>query len=346
MLVVLGLILIATGAAQRSLAADRVGPPALTVVGKQLQSAPGKVMRLRGVNIPSLEWGPGDHLLESLRVASEDWGANLIRLPLSQDRWFGHGRESRDAGAGYRQTVREFVHKAAARGCYVILDLHWSDTGTWGANIGQHSMPDDHSAEFWTAAAAAYANHPAVLLGLYNEPHDVSWEVWRNGGKVIEKDVKAPRGRWEYHSPGMQKLLDVCRAQGARNIVVAGGLDWGYDLSGVVAGYALADPTGNGVLYDTHIYPWKKQWDRCVSPAAQKYPVLAGEFGVGSAKEDEPQRWLSRALRYFDVQQLHWSAWCLHPGAQPCLIRDWQYTPTPVFGATVKKALRAATTAR
>ena len=40
---------------------------------------------------------------------------------------------------------------------------------------------------FWEAVAKAFANHPTVLFDLYNEPHDVSWQVWRNGGMVSEK---------------------------------------------------------------------------------------------------------------------------------------------------------------
>jgi hypothetical protein len=313
----------------------RGGPPlALKVEGRQLKTADGKAVRLRGVNIPSLEWGQGEHLLESLNVAIDDWGANVVRLPLSQDRWFGHTQERRDEGTGYRRTVREFVDRAAAKQSYVILDLHWSNAGTWGEHIGQHKMPDDNSVSFWESLASAYANHPAVLLGLYNEPHHVSWEVWRGGGSVVEEDRKS-KNKLEYHTPGMQKLLDVCRDKGAKNVALVGGLDWGYDLSGVTKGYALIDSRGNGVVYDTHIYPVKKDWDRLVTPAADKYPVLVGEFGVGRG---EPITFVAQVLEYSDKHNLHWIAWCLHRDAEPNLIKDWSYTPT-AFGAPVKKAL-------
>ena len=76
-----------------ALAAETPGPPALKVVGTQLQTLDGKAVRLYGVNVPSLEWGQGEHVSESLRVAIDDWGANVLRLPLSQDRWFGRTRE-------------------------------------------------------------------------------------------------------------------------------------------------------------------------------------------------------------------------------------------------------------
>jgi hypothetical protein len=203
-------------------------------------------------------------------------------------------------------------------------------------------MPDDNSAAFWAEAAAAFANDPAVLFGLYNEPHDVSWDVWRNGGPVAEDAKKAPGGKLHYHSPGMQRLLEVCRARGARNVAVAGGLEWGYDLSGIPKGYALADPKGDGVVYDTHIYPWKKDWERFVTPAAGTYPVLIGEFGAGKG---DPKPFVSRLLDFARRHDLHWTAWCLHPHAAPNLIRDWKYTPT-AYGELVVAALREAAARR
>jgi len=324
-------------------AADPALPLPLKVVGKQLHTSDGRVIKLTGVNIPSLEWGQGEHLLESLNVAVGQWGANVIRLPLSQDRWFGHSPERKDGGTAYRRIVRRFVEQAAAKKCYVILDLHWSDCDRWGQYIGQHQMPDDHSAEFWASVAAAYRNHPAILFGLYNEPFHVSWNVWRDGGDVIEPNRRAPGGKLAYRTPGLQKLLDICRDQGARNLAVVGGLDWAYDLSGLTKGFALTDPKGNGILYDTHIYPWKKDWDRWVTPAVERYAVIVGEFGVERrGPPADPRAWLSEIFRYIDKHKLNWTAWCLHPAATPNLIRNWRYELTKPFGEMVERQLVAA----
>lgn len=322
--------------------------PALIVTNNQLATSQGNVIRLQGVNIPSLEWGQGEHLIESLDVAL-DWGANIVRLPLCQDRWFGRTWEKRDGGAQYRNSVQEFVAKAAAKNCYVILDLHWSDTGVWGEHIAQHKMPDQNSAEFWTNVSVAFANDPAVLFSLYNEPHDVSWETWRNGGQVTETNRRNPDENFEYITPGMQKLLGICRENGARNIVVAGGLDWAYNLTGIADGHALNDPKGNGVVYDSHLYPSKKwfangdkktqDWDRIVLSGGGKYPVLIGEFGNG---RDDYEK---QVIDFANSHGLPWIAWSLHPGARPVLIQDWQYSPTE-FGQEVRNALRAAANKR
>jgi hypothetical protein len=323
--------------------------PALKVVGNRLKTADGRVVRLQGVNIPGLEWDEWQHLMASLKVAVGDWKANIVRLPVSQDRWFGHAKEQKDRGAGYRKFVRAFVERAAALKCYVILDLEWSNGGVWGKYMGVHKMPDDKSVEFWEDAAKVFANHPAVLFDLYNEPHDVSWEVWRNGGQVVENNKSAPDGRLEYHTPGMQKLLDVCRATGARNVVVAGGLDWAYDLRGIAGRYALDDPKGNGVAYDAHIYPGKKwyvhgkaksqDWDRIVMAAAKKYPVIIGEFC------DAPADYARKVAEFGNQNELPWLAWCLHTAAKPPLIKDWKFTPT-AYGQVVKDLLSDAASHR
>ena len=226
--------------------------PPLSVVGNKLKTRTGETVRLQGVNIPSLEWSDtGDsQLMQSVDTALSVWHANVIRLPLSQDRWFGMVDKQLDDGAAYRKVVDNVVQAVSAKHAYVIIDLHWSNGGAWGKDIGQHNMPDLNSIFFWKDAAAHFANNPAVLFDLYNEPHDVSWDIWKSGGMVTESDKK--RGTEKtYRTPGLQKLLDTVRATGAKNIVVAGGLDWAYDLSGVMNGYALDDPGVNAVMYAT-----------------------------------------------------------------------------------------------
>ncbi len=106
-------------------------------------------------------------------------------------------------------------------------------------------MPDRNSVEFWKDCAAAYKNQPGVIFDLYNEPHDVSWDRWLKGGPVTEKDQKTKKES-SFEAVGMQELLDVVRATGAMNLVVVGGLDWSYDLSGILPGRQTQGPDGPG----------------------------------------------------------------------------------------------------
>lgn len=327
-------------------------PLPLKVVGTQILNSRGEPVWLRGVNAASLEWtsdGEG-RILNTVHVAIHDWHVNIIRLPLAQDRWFGKAPEQSDGGKSYRELVRQVVDLCATNQCYIILDLHWSDCNEWGTNIGQHSMPDLNSVAFWKDLAPVYANNPAVLFDLYNEPHDVSWDVWLHGGWITDKpnSRRAARTPRTYQAVGMQQLLDTVRATGANNVVVAGGLDWAYDLSGILAGRQLSDPHGNGVIYANHCYDNKHDsvdaWIAKMEKASAKLPVIVSEFGgnAGPSRVVPSDNWLLHVLQALNDHHWSWTAWDLHTSARPNLITNWDYTPSPQFGVYVKQALAGA----
>jgi endoglucanase len=320
-------------------------PLPLKVVGTQVLNSKKKPIILRGVNAASLEWssnGEG-HILETVKTAIRDWHANIVRVPLAQDRWFGRAPEQTDEGKAYQALVKQVVDLCSSMGSYVILDLHWSDAGEWGKQIAQHNMPDENTLTFWKDCAKVYKNNPAVLFDLYNEPHDVSWDIWLNGGMITERDRR--RGTEKtYQAVGMQALLDAVRSTGAKNVVVAGGIDWAYDMSGFLNGKQLSDPKGNGVLYANHNYPFKgdtfEQWLTKMETATKKIPVIASEFGGQSTRPGQQgDIWVRRVLQALHDNNWNWTAWDLHPAAGPTLVSDWNYTPTPKFGVFVKQAL-------
>src|SRR5580698_3547907 len=128
------------GAIFASAAVSAAPLPQLHVKGNKILDEHGRQVRLCGVNTACMEWssdGEG-HILDTIRVAIHDWHANIIRLPLSQDRWFGQTPEQKDKGAAYQALVAQVVDTCARNGCYILLDMHWNDCNVWGSNIGQH----------------------------------------------------------------------------------------------------------------------------------------------------------------------------------------------------------------
>jgi len=335
-----------------ALAAPAAKLPPLHTKGNQILDDKNRPVRLNGVNVACMEWssdGEG-HMLKTVEVAVKEWKSNIVRLPMSQDRWFGHGPEQKDGGKSYRELVKKAVDYCAANGAYIMLDLHWNNVGEWGKNIGQHQMPDMYSVDFWKEVGALYKNNPAVIYDLYNETHDITWYVWLNGGEVNEtRGPGARQGAFKpvkYKTPGMQKLLDVIRATGARNLIVAGGLDWAYDLSGFLKGYTLTDTKdGQGVVYACHAYPIKgdtiDQHLAKLDKALPHVPVILSEFGANNprATADKPNAWVERCLAEWEKRNCNWVAWDLHPAAGPTLISGWDYKPTPSFGSLVKDHL-------
>jgi hypothetical protein len=332
-------------------------PLPLKVKGNQILNSKDEPVLLRGVNTACLEWssdGEG-HILETVRVAIDDWNSNVIRLPLTQDRWFGKATEQKDGGKAYRALVKQIVDLCSSKGCYIILDLHWSDVNEWGQNIGQHSMPDRNSVIFWKDFAPVYANNPAVIFDLYNEPHDVSWDIWLNGGKIKDRPNTPDEPAKTFEAVGMQEILDTVRSTGAKNVVIAGGLEWAYVFDGILEGRQLKDPTGNGVIYANHAYDHFGEsiftWIANMKEAAARFPIIVSEFGAsgGPARRkawwgNNPSAalnddWLLHLLA--GIQENNWAfvAWDLHPAAGPTLIADWNYMPTPDFGVYVKQLL-------
>jgi endoglucanase len=293
----------------------------------------GEAHVFRGLARPSLEWSPaGDHLSERDFRLMASWGANVVRLPLNQAFWL---EDSPQFAAGYADLVDDAVSWAKAAGMDVILDLHWSDAGTAGGCTSppncQQQMADERSITFWSELAARYREDGRVLFELYNEPHDVSWQVWKSGGMTSAG----------FRAAGMQQLYDAVRAAGAHNLVIIGGLDWAYDLSGV----PVHRIDGYNIVYATHPYntphrqptAWHESWGFLTATDA----VMVTEFGNlndASCSAD----YTSAVIEYADARAAGWAAWAWFPGGctYPALIDDWTGTPS-VVGSMVKAALLA-----
>ncbi|HVZ79299.1 MAG TPA: cellulase family glycosylhydrolase [bacterium] len=338
-------------------------PDELQVVGNRLRSiSQGCTVRLKGVNTDSLEFttagqGPAGGITAVVANAVTQWGSNVIRLPLSQDFWFGCTNSKVGGnpvnGPNYRALVDSIVNYCSSQNAYVILDLHWSGSQTgatapcgtgWGNATAQRYMPDDNSVTFWSSVASTYANNPAVLFDLFNEPYDYDgngWNIWQAGGTGIS---------YGYHTPGMQALLNTVRATGANNIVVMGGLDYAYDLSNVDS-YPMTN-VGNGIVYATHIYPFKgsNPWttndgDNKITVASSTHPILIGEFGQGNSisgytpNPDTNGSWDQALMTWADLHGYNATAWDMHYNSCPCLLQsDWT-TATTFHGVPVKNWL-------
>ena len=167
---------------------------------------------------------------------------------------------------------------------------------------------------------------------------------------MAEKDREARIRTYTYRVPGMQRIADVIRSTGAKNLLMIAGLDWGYELDGIAQGYTVDDRDGNGILLDAHLYPCKDldAWDRLVTVAADRYPIIIGEcghYGEAPVEHEWPQRevsttWVPRLLRWIDEHQYHVTAWDFHHQAGPCLVENLtEFTPTPYWGAYFKRFL-------
>lgn len=310
--------------------ATRPSAKGYRVEGNRIIDSAGNTHLFRGINRPSLEWSAtGENLSVDDFRRMRDWNANVVRLPMNQKYW-------RDDTSGYRQRISQTISTIESLGMDVILDLHWSDKGDSAANPAQQRMADANSIEFWKQVAAAYKEDGRVLFELYNEPHDVSWDVWLNGGDSGDG----------FASVGMQQMYDAVRSTGANNIVIIGGLNWAFDLSGV----ASHRVKGSNIMYATHPYnfPGKNNsgdWDRGFGYLLATDPVIMTEFGdttaAATGDKDCDATFVNNLLSYTKDKSVSWTGWAWYPGGCgfPPIIKDWAGTPNSA-GEAIKQALR------
>jgi hypothetical protein len=298
--------------------------PGYHVVGNQVLDKNGVAHLFHGVARPSLEWSAaGNNLSKSDFGLMGAWKANVVRIALNQDFWlFGSGT------VAYQQTVLQAVEWAKQAGMDVILDLHWSDQGDpQNVKAAQQFMADPNSIAFWQSVASSYKDDGRVLFELYNEPYNISWDVWQNGGSA-----------GSFTAVGMQQLYDAVRSTGAQNLVILGGIDWAYDLSGVPSHPIV----GENIMYATHPYDYSNKqpdsWDASWGHLTATAPVIVTEFGSFDCSTD----YTSQLVQYADAHTASWTgwAWYVNGCTFPSLIDDWNGTPSAP-GQVLKNALAA-----
>jgi hypothetical protein len=194
-----------------------------------------------------------------------------------------------------------------------------------------------------------------VLFDLYNEPAHINWDQWFKGGPMTET-IAHTNTTLTYVSVGIPALVNAIRSTGAKNVIIAGGINWAYEVDGILENRQLSDPTGNGIVYAVHPYPHEykglgretiPQWSARMELFARKLPIMVTEFGSIERMWPFPKTWNNYTdakwnQEMIDVLEAHhwnWTAWDFHPTAWPCLISDWDYTPTPQSGVWVRQAL-------
>lgn len=229
-------------------------------------------------------------------------GANVIRIPVHPENWV------HDPDYLWRY-LDPIVTWAGKLNVYVIIDWHYIGNVVTGAGP---QMPDieansnDLTLQFWQLTAQYFRNAPNVIFEIFNEPQSIGAEEWRSSATEI---------------------IQVIREQGADQLVIVGGIDYGKDLS-----WVIADPIDDSnVAYASHIYPGhaSNSWQPWFGKIAEKFPVVITEWGWMDESTDSSQAHLvgdqdsygEPFLEYLRERNIGWVA-CWY---------DDQWAP-PMFG--------------
>lgn len=292
----------------------------IAVQGNHFVDEQGRVVLFKGVNISD-----PDKLVKDGRWSEKhfkiirQWGANIVRVPIHPLAWRLRGPQA------YLDLLDQAVIWASKNDLYLIFD--WHSIGNLKSGMFQHGMyftSMQETRNFWRSVAFRYKDVPTVAFyEIFNEPTDyggqlgqLNWQEW----KVINEE-----------------LIDIIYAHDPGIIPLVGGLNWGYDLSGV----RTAPVDREGIGYVSHPYPqkvsppWPEKWEDDFGFVADKYPLFATEFGFMA--EDDPgshipvigdESYGRAIMEYFLQKGISWTVWNFDPDWPPQMILDWNYTPS------------------
>jgi endoglucanase len=298
--------------------------PMIKVRGNKFITGDGKTILLRGLSIsdPDKIERQG-HWSKAHFEQVRETGTMIVRIPVHPVAWRERTPEK------YLQLLDQAVEWCTDLGMYVMID--WHSIGNLGMELFQDPMYNTSKPEtyqFWRTIASHFSgNNTVAFYELFNEP-----TIYR--GQL----GSLPWSEWKKINENMISLI---RAFDTETIPLVAGMDWAYDLSPL-----RDDPVkAEGIGYVTHPYsnkrsqPWEPKWEEDFGFAADRFPVVATEFGLFSAPGQPGQKdYGNRIIKYLEGRGISWICWIYDPEWWPQLLKSWNYDLTEE-GKFFKKAL-------
>ncbi len=252
----------------------------LQVKGTQLCDASGAAVELHGMSSHGIQWFL-QYTSKQAIANTASYGANLFRVAM----YTGEGGYLSNP-AQMKKAAYAAMDAAIANDMYVIIDWHILSDGDPLAHLNEAQA-------FFNEVSARYADSPAVLYEICNEP---------NGNVTWKNNIK----------PYAEKIVKTIRANAPESIILIGSGTWSQDLQD-----AAADPVkGTNLMYTCHFYAgthgtWLRQR---ISDAQKKgLAVFVSEWGVSRADGsggvfiNESKEWMD----FLHKNGISWANWSL-----------------------------------
>ena len=214
--------------------------PWLKTSGRYIVNEKNEPVILRGVNIVGLNWGHKDWFPKAIETAINQWGANVIRARVYQDKYLT------DPESFFEEIEKFIINPARQNNTYVILN-------PW---INQNdSLPDENTEKMWRDIAQRYQNNPNIIYDILAEPHDVK-----------------PSQVWQAN----KKLISVIRAVHPKSLIMVTGIAWGREINS----YLDNPLPYENIVYRTNPYNKIGEFQAIFGQIVYHYPVFIGEFGA------------------------------------------------------------------
>lgn len=263
------------------------------------------------------------------KTIKNDWRANVVRLSVHP------GVFLNDWVRG-KKILEDEVKAARGLGLFVIIDWHvigepdgWYKPSTTDTRQYYIYNSDFSTAKkFWQYAAGQFKADRGLIFELWNEP--------TNGKNDLS---------WNKLKPYLAELTELIRNAGSQNIILAPGVNWGYDLRGI-----KADPLGGqNIAYSWHVYNNNGSAigrEAALDGLNKIYPVFITEWGSNSDKDlgfsvksgQNVYGYLESIKNLIISQNLSSTAWCWHAVWAPKMFDDgWRSANS--YGSLVKDFL-------
>jgi len=305
--------------------------PLVKVRGNKFVDSQGKTILFRGLSIsdPDKVENQGHWNKQHFEKVKE-MGAMIVRIPVHPIAW----RER--TPANYLELLDQAVQWCTELEMYVIID--WHSIGNLKMELFQNPMYNTtqrETYEFWRTIARHFSgNNTVAFYELFNEPTiyrgqlgRMSWSEW----KKLNED-----------------MISLIRAYDKETIPLVAGFDWAYDLTPL-----HIDPIqAEGIGYVTHPYsnkrskPWEPKWEENFGFAADRYPVIATEFGfmLRKGQEVEDDDYPKVIIRYLESKGIGWIAWVYDPQWHPQMLESWDTYELTGGGEFFKQAMHGEIT--
>jgi aryl-phospho-beta-D-glucosidase BglC (GH1 family) len=298
--------------------------PLIKVQGNKFITPDGKPVLFRGLSIsdPDKIERQG-HWNKAHFEQVKEMGAMIVRIPVHPVAWRERTPEK------YLELLDQAAEWCTDLGMYIIID--WHSIGNLGMELFQDPMYNTSKPEtyqFWRTISRHFSgNNTVAFYEIFNEPTIYRGEL----GSL-------PWSEWKKIN---ENIISLIRAFDTETIPLVAGLDWAYDLSPL-----RDDPiNAEGIAYVTHPYsfkrsqPWEPKWEENFGFAADKYPVVATEFGLftdpGAPGEED---YGNRIINYLEGRGISWMCWVYDPHWGPQMLKSWNYDLT-LKGEFFKKAM-------
>jgi endoglucanase len=294
--------------------------PVIAVQGNKFVNPQGETVVFRGLALSDPaemvkkgQWGR--RYFEEARK----WNANVVRIPIHPADWRQVGQVE------YLKLLDEAVQWAGELGMYVIIDWHTIGNLLTGVfHTPRYLTSRDETFRFWYVIAERYKNNPVVAMyELYNEP--------------THRDGHMGPMPWGDYRRFIEDLTSMIQTINPRAIVLVAGFNWGYELT-----HVRYDPVrAKNVAYVTHPYPqkrrenWEANWQADWGYLADRYPIVATEFGFmqeGERGSHVPvigdETYGEAIIAFFEKRGISWTPWVFDVEWTPNLLADWDYTPS------------------